>query len=155
MLYLDSSALVKRYLQEPGSERLLARFKSPEAIFVSRLAFAEIHTVFGRKFRAGDLNADLLHQLRTVFEQDMRLRLTVVELNEDSLSALPDLVTRVPVKVADAAQLSTALWLHNQNQPAAPNQRRVENLEFGVADKSLAEIARQCGLAVFNPEDAA
>jgi predicted nucleic acid-binding protein len=78
--------------------------------------------------------------------------LNVVELNLQTMAALPKLVERFPLKPADAIHLSTAIWLngtmHSEDSPHVK-----EILEFGVADRDLAEIAGKCGLRVFNPED--
>jgi predicted nucleic acid-binding protein len=43
VIYVDSSAIVKRYYDEPGSERLRARWSAAERVFTSRVAHAEVH----------------------------------------------------------------------------------------------------------------
>ena len=50
MLYLDASALVKRYSNEKGSRAVVERFESGEKIFTSVLSFGEVHASFARKF---------------------------------------------------------------------------------------------------------
>jgi predicted nucleic acid-binding protein len=50
--YLDSSALVKRYHAEAGSDRVRALFKVPaNRIISSRLAILEIDSTFARLVR--------------------------------------------------------------------------------------------------------
>ena len=48
MLYLDSSALMKRYVIEKGSGALSARFERGENIYTSLLSFGEIHAALAR-----------------------------------------------------------------------------------------------------------
>jgi regulation of enolase protein 1 (concanavalin A-like superfamily) len=68
------------------------------------------------------------------------------------MTALPRLVQQFRLKAGDAVQLSTAIWLKN-NIEAEEGAHLSKVLEFGVADRDLAEIARKCGLVVFNPEE--
>ena len=84
---------------------------------------------------------------------DWGISINVVELDARSLEALPDLVLRYPISGADAVHLSSALSLRDAIRLVpglAPGETR---LEFGVADRTLARFARECGLAVFNPEE--
>jgi predicted nucleic acid-binding protein len=66
VLYVDSSALSKQYLQEVGSARLGARLEEAARrrtpVLTSFLTYAEIHTMLGRKLREGSL---LSAELRT------------------------------------------------------------------------------------------
>ena len=55
MIYADSSAIVKRYYAEPGSDLLKSRWVAIDRIFTSRVTYAEIHAVLARKARDGEL----------------------------------------------------------------------------------------------------
>jgi uncharacterized protein with PIN domain len=48
ILFLDTSALVKLYIAEPGSERMREAAGQGEPVAVSILAFAEMHATFAR-----------------------------------------------------------------------------------------------------------
>ena len=50
--YFDSSALVKRYVREPGSERVRAWLRAAPAA-TSRIAFAEVAAAAARRSRQG------------------------------------------------------------------------------------------------------
>ena len=153
MLYLDSSALVRRYFKEVGSGALIARATDPtEELFTSVLIYAEVHSVMARKHREGKINAATLHKLREDFESDWVNLFNAVKLNLPTMAALPNLLERYPVKSGDAIQLSIAIWLNKEME--AENQSGAKRvLEFGVADRKLAIAANACGLQVFNPED--
>lgn len=152
MLYLDASALVKRYSSEKGSRAVVARFDHEERIFTSRLSFAEVHSSLGRKFRAGELNSQALDRVREDFESDWAFSLSVLDLNVGTMSAISRLVEQYDLKAGDAIHLSAAFWLRDTIRLGRLRGRAAESVEFGVADKQLARIARMCGLQVFDPE---
>jgi hypothetical protein len=68
------------------------------------------------------------------------------------MADLPRLLERYPLKAAHAVQLSAAIWLNNSAR-TVKSLHSGEGFQFGVADKILAEIAENCGLRVFNPEE--
>jgi predicted nucleic acid-binding protein len=152
MLYLDGSALVKRYSSERGSRAVAARFGRDERIFTSRLTFAEVHSSLGRKFRAGELNIQALARVREEFETDWLFGLSVLDLDNGTMSAISQLVEQYDLKAGDAVHLSAAFWLRDTIRLGRIRGRAGESVEFGVADKQLARIARMCGLQVFDPE---
>lgn len=153
MLYLDTSALVKRYSSEKGSKEVVSRFDRGEKIFTSRLTFAELQSSLGRKFRARELTAQDLNRLREEFHSDWLFSLNVLDLNVGTMSALPGLVEQYELKAGDAVHLSAAFWLRDTIRLRRMGGGPVESVEFGVADKQLAKIAQMCGFQVFNPEN--
>jgi predicted nucleic acid-binding protein len=60
--YLDSSAIVKNYIDEPGSEWMRKMFKNSQrgAIFICEIAGAEVFAAFHIRFRAGDISQQAL-----------------------------------------------------------------------------------------------
>jgi predicted nucleic acid-binding protein len=113
MLYLDASALVKRYFHERGSKAVVARFGREERIFTSKLSFAEIHSSLGRKFRTGELNSQDLARVREEFESDWLFSLSVLDLDVGTISAISQLVEQYDLKAGDAIHLSAAFWLRD------------------------------------------
>jgi predicted nucleic acid-binding protein len=152
MLYLDASALVKRYSSERGSAAVVARFDREERVFTSRLSFAEVHSSLGWKFRAGELTAETLARLREEFESDWIFSLSVLDLDVGTMSAISRLVEHYALTAGDAVHLSAAFWLQDAIRLGRFRGAAGEPVEFGVADKQLARIARICGLQVFDPE---
>ena len=152
MLYLDASALVKKYLNEKGSLAIASRFESGERIFTSTLSYGEVHASIARKFRARELNIGELTRVREEFESDWLFSLSVLELDLSTMSALPRLVEKYPLRVGDAIHLSAAYWLGHSFRPGTASAVPEEFVEFGVADRRLSEVAIECGLRVFNPE---
>lgn len=152
MLYLDASALVKRYLHERGSAALRARFRQQEKIFTSRLSYAEVHAVLGRKYQRRELPRKDYEAMRERFVVDSIFSLTVLDLDNSTLAALPSLVEQYPLKASDAVHLSSALWLRDMCSLDPEFADGDTSLEFGVSDQRLAQVALARGLAVFDPE---
>jgi predicted nucleic acid-binding protein len=153
MLFLDTSVLVKVYFKEIGSEAIIARSTAPSQVLAaSVLSYAEVHSAMARKYREEQINSAELSRLRESFEKHWEIKIIAVELNQQTMAALPGLLGLYPLKAADAIQLSAALWLNN-NLGAGKYSGAGKVLEFGVSDQILAESARKCGLVVFNPEE--
>ena len=153
MLYLDASALAKRYFNETGSEVVAARFETGERIFTSLLSFAEVHSAIARKFRDKELNTQEFTTLRDAFQNDWLFSLSKLDLDINSLIALPRLVETYSLKAGDAIHLSTAVWLKDSLRVGVWSGKTGGTVEFGVADNRLAKVAQECGFQVFNPED--
>jgi predicted nucleic acid-binding protein len=153
MLYLDASALIKKYLGEKGSPAIRSRFESGERIFTSMLSYGEVHASIARKFRSKELDASELSKLREEFENDWFLSLSVLELDTRTMSALPQIVEKYSLRAGDAIHLAAAFWLEGSFEIGTTHSVPEVFVEFGVADRRLALIAHKCGLRVFNPED--
>lgn len=152
MIYLDASALVKRYSDESGAEELARRLSPGVRPFTSSLTFAEVHAALARKFREGGIDRSQLDRIKASFTQDWASAFSVLEVDTTTMSALPDLVSRFPLKASDAVHLSAAIWLRDHWELESAGAGGDRSVEFYVADKALASVAAQCGMRVFNPE---
>jgi predicted nucleic acid-binding protein len=153
MLYLDSSALIKRYFKEEGSRALNARFERGGEIYTSVLSFAEVQGALARAFRMKEVSFQEFVNLRKAFEGDWLVGLSPLEVSLYTMIALPKLVEQYPLKASDAVHLSTACWLRDTVKLRPGGVYAGESVEFGVADRRLGQIAAKCGLQVYNPED--
>ena len=70
MIYADSSVIVKRYYQEPGSQRITESWARSDRVFTSRVAYAEVHAAFARKRRDGGISAAQLRAAGDAFESE-------------------------------------------------------------------------------------
>ena len=55
ILYLDSSALVKLYVEEPSSDEVLAAVARADVIATSMVAYPEIRSALSRRARGGQI----------------------------------------------------------------------------------------------------
>jgi len=153
VLYLDSSALVKGYLQEIGSRKLRAKIGQITAakvpVLTSFLSHAEINAVLARKLKDGSLPTIEYHQAIKRFESDWRTYLTLIELRQVVLNIVPDLVRKHPLRGSDAVQLASAIWAANATHSRGKMQTPVV---FATSDKQLAIAAESEQFEIFNPE---
>lgn len=110
MIYLDTSALVKKYVREPGTGLMRQLLERVTHSFTSKIAYAEIQTALARRYREGDLSRDRLDKIVRSFEQDWQA-LTQVEVSSEILANTRHLVRRYPLRGADVIHLSSALWV--------------------------------------------
>lgn len=136
MIYLDTSALVKRFISEPGSaivDEVAARLWP---IATSRVAYAELFAGLNRKRRERDLTQARYRTAASEIERDWPTYLQVqvtdaVLLEARSLSELH------PLRGFDALHLASALLLA---------QGTKLQLAFVAADQRLLDAAAAAGL---------
>jgi len=70
--YLDASALVKRYVDEVGSDWLRTTIApaQPSLLFTSRMTVVEVISAFARRAREGSLSSEELATARNAFRGD-------------------------------------------------------------------------------------
>lgn len=157
MLYLDSSALIKHYQKERGSEalerRLLTEAEYSRTAFTSTLTYAEIHAILARRTRDKYLSAAESAAVHDRFDTDWVLSLSSIELGVGVLGFVPDLVRTHPLKGADAVQLASALWLRDTAR-LSKKLGQQEAIVFASSDRQLVTAAQKHDLDVFNPETA-
>ncbi|MBI2893824.1 MAG: type II toxin-antitoxin system VapC family toxin [Deltaproteobacteria bacterium] len=132
--FLDSSALVKRYVPEPGSA-LIRRLCASGEIAVSRVVFAEVAAAVARASREGGLTDDDRDRVLDQLADDVDAFQTI-ELRRAVVEATRPLVTRHPLRGYDAVQLASAMAI----------QGRGRSLRFWSADSRLVAAARSEGL---------
>jgi len=152
VLYLDSSALVKQYVEETGSRAMNAKIESESAAlerpFTSVLAYPEVHAALVKKFRKNLLTAEELRHAQKQFEPDWAFGISEIPLDASVLASIREAVRRFPLSGADAVHLASALWLRD----ALAARGNSAGLTFATSDMRLAEAAQGFGLEVFNPE---
>jgi predicted nucleic acid-binding protein len=154
---VDSSALIKHYIQEAGTDALNAKLNEaslhPPGIFVSVIAYAEILATFARRLRQNPRLKRQTDLLRNQFRDDWMFDLTRVELAVGVLGFIPWLVNRHPLKGSDAIHLASALWIRDALRLGVQFGPANRSLTFASADKQLNNAASIEGLEVFDPED--
>ena len=77
LYYLDTSALIKLYVREPGTDRLRSLFRAREGrqFGVLSIAIVELRSGLRRRIRSGDTNAVAVEQVLASFASDLDTRL--------------------------------------------------------------------------------
>jgi predicted nucleic acid-binding protein len=146
LYYLDTSALVKLYIREPGTERMLrlARSGLNHRFAVLAVCQMEFRSALRRRQRAGDIEQEIASALIERFTQHLEAMFLRQSLGEAIIEITCGLIDRHPLRAYDAVQLAGCLFLKG-NSPA-------EQPIFVCADIQLLEAAGAEGLATLNPE---
>jgi len=146
--FLDSSALVKRYVTEIGSTWIRA-LTTPDArnpLIIARITWVEVLSALARRKREGSLTSDDVAQAIQAFRYDMNTQYQVSELDPPLAEAAGELVTQHPLRAYDAVQLASALRVQSDLvRTEAPA------LTFLTADDRLVAVAHAEGLLTDNP----
>lgn len=157
MLYLDSSAWMKRYVQELGSaaleQRLQKEILDARPLFTSTITYAEIHAALARRVRERFFTTPEFRRLRERFETEWAFSLTPINLEASVLLFVKNIVFGNPLKAADTIHLATALSLRDEIRLKAKSIAKTDKITFATSDKQLANAALSFSLEVFNPED--
>ena len=70
MLYMDSSALVKRYVEEEESPAVVARIESAPIIGTALITRVEVPAALKKAIRTGDMDRDEAEEARREFLED-------------------------------------------------------------------------------------
>jgi uncharacterized protein with PIN domain len=77
-VYLDTSALAKWSLSEPGSEVFAEYLQGVDVAIISRLTHTEMRSLLSRRRRMGELSAELESVLYAAFLDDIARCMTPV-----------------------------------------------------------------------------
>lgn len=134
--YFDTSALIKRYVDEPGRREVLHLLRR-HAIVTSAVLRVELRSALRRRVSDGSLDNRAASGIAKRFEAD-RAFWTFVEVTSDVLDSAEVLVTTYPLRTLDALHVATAQWF--AEQIAAPD------LILVSADARQTATARAAGL---------
>lgn len=128
--YIDSSALVKRYISEPDSKFASSLISADPVLVTSWLTFVEVRKAVSRALEGVDL-ASALRALTDDFD-----KMAVVSPDVLTWQAAADIVDALKIRSLDAVHLACAQRL------------RVKNLRFVTFDLRQAIAARSLGFNV-------
>ena len=132
ILYLDSSAIVKLYIEEAGSPLVHELVNDAEVIATSIIAFAELRSIFSRILRENVLADRDYRQLTNDFNVDWESYLKL-ETTEPLIKLAGDLTEIHPLRGFDAIHLASCITL----------SRRVSNtVTFACWDHTLWNAAK-------------
>ena len=142
MIYLDTSALIKRFVNEKGSPLVQSIVQRKGTIATAKIAYAEIFAGLTRKAREGNLSKAQYALACRQFESDWQAYLRV-ELEDNILLLARDLVQRRPLRGYDAVHLASAISL---------KIALGEEIAFAAADGRLLKAAAVENLDPLNVE---
>ena len=143
-VYLDTSALIKLYVEEEGTARVLglvAGTDGGQAVILD-LALIECRSAVRRREREGDISRADADRILDRLEVDASSSYLVQPSNSAVIEEAARLIDRYPLRAYDAIQLAGCVVVR-AGVPAG--------VTFVCADVQLCVAAGQEGLAVLNP----
>jgi predicted nucleic acid-binding protein len=143
--YLDTSALVKLYIQEAGTERLLglAARSTENRLAILALAQVEFRSAVRRRERNGEIPSPVAHQLLELFERHLEGRFLIQRITDFVLDTACMLVDRHALRAFDAIQLAGYIVLKTAGGVDVP--------VFVCSDQGLLTAAEREGAPVLDP----
>ncbi|HRE17629.1 MAG TPA: type II toxin-antitoxin system VapC family toxin [Rhodocyclaceae bacterium] len=139
MVYVDTSALLKRYLNEALSDEFDAFFAERTPCAISRLSFVEVRCAVARRRRnqqiAAETEVQTLEQLRIDIQDGAIVVHPVADNQFAQAYHLIDQLQDIPLRTLDALHLSIA--------------KHTAARGFATADRNQAAAASAIGLTVY------
>jgi predicted nucleic acid-binding protein len=132
-IFVDSSALAKRYIEEKGSDRLQAIISSASALGVSVICIPELISALCRRRRERRLSSQQYRDAKAAVLSDIE-DASVIGISEEVIARSVELLEHFPLRSADALHIAcVAEWSAEL---------------FVSADERQARAARAHGLQV-------
>ncbi len=146
--YLDSSALVKRYIYETGSVWVSGLFDPAlnNEVFIAAITPVEIVAAITRRARGGTIAAEDAMAACTLFRSDLLTSYQIVELTDALIARAMTIAETHALRGYDAVQLAAALEVN-----ALCVGSGLPPIIFVSADDALNAVAASEGLVVENP----
>lgn len=143
-VYLDTSALVKLYIEETGTARVLAAVDAAEGaqVIITDISRVESRSAIRRRERASDVSGTEANQILKQIERDVSSFFVVQPTSSALLEEALRLIDRYPLRAYDAVQLAGCLVV--RDSLSGP-------VTFVCADAQLCQAAEQEGLTTLNP----
>jgi predicted nucleic acid-binding protein len=146
--YIDTSALVKRYVAEVGSawiRRMVAR-PVQDVIYTAALTEVEVRSALQRLIREGRLDTAQAQRLTQRVLQHFTRRYQLIRMTRPVVAEAGRLVEGYPLRAYDAVQLACALTVRR-----SMHRRGMPSPLFVTADTTLLAAAQAEGFPVDNP----
>ncbi len=140
IIYLDTSSLVKLYVQEIFTASVKKWVEEAEIVATCRIAYPETISALSRRFRKGDLSEKQYDALLAKFSSEWD-RFAAVDFDELEAGRLVNLYG---LRGFDAVHLSSASLLKANQKNAS--------LSFASFDEKLNHAASTEGFTILSPE---
>ncbi len=138
-IYLDTSAFVKRYCVEEGSDVVEAVFESGNEIITSYWTLAEAVAAIDRKVAKRQLSEEERDFVISVLFSDVLNRITFMKISNEFIEAIIERILAHHISADDALQLISCIV------SLSPI--------FLASDKGLIRAAKEEGLKAFDVEN--
>lgn len=159
ILYLDTSALVKLYVEEEGTEEVQRAVDEAESIATSAVAYPEARSAFARLERDGDLSPEQHSAAVAAVDREWP-SYEVVDVTRNIAGVAGALAARHLLRGFDAVHLASAAVVsaaceisYRETSERDEAEARPPEVRLMTYDGSLLAAARRENLA-YEPRDA-
>jgi uncharacterized protein len=146
--FFDTSALVKRHVDETGSPwvKSLVRAKAGHRLYIARITAVEVTSAITRRQHAGDLSRAQAGAILGHFRRHLADRYSIIELTTALFADAMLKARKHRLRAYDAVQLAAALEIYQQREEAGFGP-----VALVSADRDLNNAAIAEGLTVEDP----
>lgn len=150
VVFTDSSAVIKRYIRETGSQWVKNIFTAVPAnqVFVAAVTPVEVVSAITRRGRSDDRSQRLADSACTLFLSDYTADFEIVEVSELLLGQAVQLALSHGLRGYDAVQLAAGVELNRLHIGSG-----LTPILFVSADRELNAAALAEGLTVDDPNN--
>lgn len=143
LYFLDTSALVKLYVSEEGTNEMLALVQPGQQneLGILSVSAIEFRSALRRRQRSGDVEEAAVAEILNLFESHLKERLITQRLTDSVIDSAAALVDRHFLRAYDAFQLSGCLALASSRGDCI----------FACSDGALLRAAQEEALTTFDP----
>ncbi len=142
--YVDTSALVKIYHREAGTDAMLTLYHGTDTLLISELAKIELLSTVYRKYREHSITHETLEAVIQKFEDDIDQRYELVKFSslviDEAWNLLRSVAETRGLKALDSLQMTFFKTYCDQTTI------------FACADTSLKKLVKEEGFQTFVPK---
>lgn len=126
VVFIDTSSLIKRYIEEDGSEIIDKYYKNENEIIISPITPIEFISALQRKLREKTIDLETYHRAISEWSKE-ELSYNIILFNKILVSEAIKLIENGPLRTLDSLQLASA---------------KLQVLdEFVTSDRKLVQVA--------------
>jgi predicted nucleic acid-binding protein len=147
--FFDSSALVKRYIVEIGTNWVnqVLNPATRHRIHVARITEVEVAAALIRRVHTKSISQADAAKAKKQFDQEMQTCYRIVEITPAVFRSAAQLAVTHEIRAYDAVQLAAAVVVHSRR-----TARKLPPLTLAASDQELLAAAKAEGLLVEDPQ---
>ncbi len=140
IVYLDTSSLVKLYVEEIDSEKIRNFAHNAAAVSTSKIAYAEARAAFARKQKEEAFSLKVLRKIVEDLNRDWESYF-VIEITDGLIRFAGDIAEKYLLRGFDSIHLASAIHLKN---------RANSDIHFSSYDTRLNQSAEKEGITILS-----
>ena len=107
VVFIDTSALAKRYIEEAGSKEVDSYFQDQNDIFLAPITSIEMQSVFHRRLKEKSIPTEVITIALSEWNKEKNL-FQFIPFNSALSNTAIDVIERASIKTLDSIQLASA-----------------------------------------------